>query len=100
MEPSAVPSYDSLGYPLRPVREAINIVSSIEEGTAQDDEFILNEEQINRANRAFGLYSGLFVSTTTSTITTATVSVTVTKKTITLNVGANLLCLPSGFSVC
>lgn len=101
VEPSSVLSLDSLGHsaPVRTVREAVNIVSSKDEGQDQDL-LAANEDQFNRANRAFALYSGLLAAKTTSTITTATVSVTAIKKTITLNAGASLLCLPSGFSVC
>lgn len=42
--------------------------------------------------------TGLFGSTTTSTVTTYSVITTATKKTITI--GSNLSCLPSGYSIC
>lgn len=98
MEPSAVVDVNAFDRSMwgKDFGDFTGIESSID-AREQDPTELWSNDNILRANRAFG-YTSLFGATTTSTLTTAVFSVTASRKTVTL--GSSLLCLPAGFSVC
>lgn len=101
MEPSAVLSLGAFEYPESMKRDRIpfDVLSSFDDQQVDEWENPINDYLLyNRDDRAFNAYNRYLSVTTTSIVTKATITVTSSKKTV--NIGSNLICLPSAYSIC